>query len=125
MAVTTMATTIFPEEGTVGIEISFYDEDDVALTPNADTIKYTLTDRPAITETPNIINSIEQSAISSASTITIVLSGDDLALQASETNNEYAKRALTIEYEYDSDLGSDLPGKAQYYFKIKNMNYIT
>ncbi len=125
MAVTTFETVSFPEEGVRGVQVVFKDEDDAAVTPNADTIKWTLTDNPPIGTTATIINSREQVAITSASTITIVLEGDDLAFQASEASQHYAERVLLVEYQYDGTIGNNLDDKAQYQFKIENLKYTT
>lgn len=121
---TTIATTTFQEEGTLCVTVVFTDEDGDSVTPNTDTIKWTLTNKPAFGTTPTVINSREQEDIESSSTINIVLSGDDLSLLSAESGNAFVERIVTIEYEYDSSLGSDLKGKAQYVFRIENLQYV-
>lgn len=127
MAVTTFETTTFPEEGIRGVKVAFTDDDGNAVTPNADTIKWTLTNRPAnLGAVTTIINSREQVAVSSASTIYITLEGNDLALQSDESSEGIVGRVLTIEYQYDSaNLGINVDDKAQYIFQIENMYYPT
>jgi hypothetical protein len=104
-------TTKANEESTFGIEISFTDEAGAALTPSS--ITWTLTDRAG-----TVVNGREGVVATPAATITIVLSGADLALG---TAYEGATRALLIEWVYDSDLGTDLPGKEQIKFQIANL----
>jgi len=123
MAVTTFATETFPEEGVRGIQVAFTDEDGNAVTPNADTIKWTLTNRPAHGTVPTVINSREQEAITSASTITIVLEGDDLTLLSGE--GSFGERVLTVEYQYDSSMGNNLDNTVQYIFQVENLNYVS
>jgi len=127
MAVTTFEAVTFPEEGFRGIKVQFKDDDGVAVVPNADTIKWTLTDRPANrSETATIINSRENVAVSSAATIYISLEGNDLALQTSELAKPSADRVLTVNYQYNStNFGNNKDDKAQYIFSIENMHYIT
>jgi hypothetical protein len=127
MAVTTFESITFPEEGIRGIKVAFTDDDGNAVVPNTDTIKWTLTDRPAeLGAATTIINSREQVAISSASTIYITLEGNDLALQSDELLEGIVGRVLTVEYQYDSaNLGSNVDDKAQYIFQIENMYYPT
>ena len=128
MAVTTFESEgTFPEKGIRGIKVVFTDDDGNAVVPNTDTIKWTLTDRPANqSTTTTIINSREQIDIASASTIYIVLEGDDLALQSGELSEGTVERVLTVEYQYDStNLGNNVDDKAQYVFRIENMYYTT
>ncbi len=66
------------EEGTYAIdEIQFLDSQDTpaAITPEAASVTWCLTDKNG-----DIINSREDVAITSTSSMTIVLSGDDLAI---------------------------------------------
>lgn len=123
-----MAHTVFsstdtaPEKGTIGIEVSFVDEEDVALTPN--TITWTLTNRPHRGLAPTVVNGREDVAVAvPSSTITVVLSGDDLTFldDSGEDEQVLVERVFTVEYAYDSTLGSDLPGKAQYIFALERL----
>lgn len=86
------------EQATFGITLSFTDEDGAALTPNSGLV-WTLTDVSG-----NVINSREDESITAGSTITIVLSGDDLAIG---TNGK--ERVVTVQGTYNSDLGTNLP----------------
>jgi hypothetical protein len=112
----TYLTTTAEEESTYLISAAFTDENDVAVVP--DTITWTLTDADG-----NVINSREDVSVSSpAASVDIVLSGDDLGLQAGETGD--VVRILTIEATYDSDAGDDLPLKDKATFIIKNLEAV-
>ncbi len=125
MAVTTVESVVFPEQGFRGVKVEFKDDDGAAVTPNTGTVTWTLSDKPAdLDEAPTIINSREQVAITSASTIYISLEGADLTLQAGEAAYAFAQRVLTIEFQYDSsNYGTNKDDKAQYIFSIQNMHY--
>ena len=127
MAATTFASEVFPEEGVRGIKCEFKDDDGVAVVPNAGTIKWTLTDRVHDrAETQNIINSREDVDVTSASTIYITLSGNDLALQASELEEAQVDRVLTVQWAYNStNLGNAIGDKAQYIFSVENLYKVT
>ena len=102
-------TTYAIEQGTYVITAAFTDEDGNAETPTS--ITWTLTD-----ESGTVINSrLNVSVLSPASTINIVLSGDDLTLDEGVGTN----RIILFEWVYDSDLGSGLPGKGQGKFPIE------
>lgn len=106
------------EESTLGITVSFLDDDGNAETPTSAT--WTLTDTDG-----TVINSREQQNIGSlASSVTITLSGNDLAIQSGETT-ELVLRRFLVEAVYDSDLGSDLPMKKSVAFAIQNLKYVT
>ncbi len=122
---TTFSSTTLEEEGSGIIQCVFTDEDGNAVTPNAGTVTWTLTNRPVHGTTPTIINSREQVAITSASTINIPLSGNDLAMLAGEVSDAFAERVLLVEYVYDSTVATDLPDKAQHVFKVNNLHYVT
>jgi len=107
------------EKSTIGLVCAFTDEDGDAVVP--DWIKWTLTDL-----SENIINSREQeSVVTPAASVTIALSGVDLAIQASETSRESVKRRFIVEAQYDSDLGSNLPLNESCEFTIRNLKYIS
>jgi hypothetical protein len=125
MGVTTTATVILGEEGAGIIQVEFKDEDGVAVVPNTATVKWTLTNKPLPGVLATIINSREQIAITEASTINIVLEGDDLALIAGETSELFAERTILVEYQYDSSVQVDIDDKAQHFFKIENHKYTT
>ena len=102
------------EESTVKITVSFEDESGEEATPTS--INWTLTD---VNRT--IINSRDAvSIVAPASTVTVVLSGDDLALQVGETGDA-VYRYFTVEAVYSSDIGADLPLKDQLEFPLKNL----
>lgn len=97
------------EEGTYIITLTYYDEDNNAVTPN--TVTWDLTDVNG-----KVINSRSSVSISSPSTSNdVVLQGDDLRI----IRKDRLGRRMTVEYTYDSDAGSDLPGKAEIYFEIE------
>jgi len=85
----------------------FEDETETVSTPKSAT--WTLTDAAG-----NVVNGRNDVSITPASTITVLLSGDDLAVPAGDDG----RRALLLEWIYDSSLGSDLPGKEVVYFTI-------
>ena len=106
MAITTL-TVLAPEEGTYAITCAFTDETAAAMTPN--TLTWSLTD-----ESGSVINSRSGVSIATpAASVTVVLSGDDLADVATTL-----KRRFGISGTYDSDLGSNLPLKAECKFTI-------
>lgn len=114
----TVLTTEAMEEGSYFITVSFYDEDDAAVIPNAGTIYWTLTDSAG-----TVINSRDYEAETSAASITIELEGSDLAIQAGETA-ALVRRRLTILWVYNSDLGNNKPAKAEVIFLIRNLTRI-
>lgn len=97
------------EQSTYVVDIEFRDEDGELVTPTAAT--WTLTD-PA----GNVINQRDGVEISPLqSQVTIVLSGDDLALEGYQA----LARHFLVEATYNSTLGSDLPLKAVAIFEIE------
>lgn len=109
MSISTL-TTPAKEGSTYAVTIAFTDETGAAVTPSSAT--WTLTDQGG-----NVINSRLDVTISSLSTsVTIVLSGNDLALSNSDNTRE-----LLIEAVYTSDLGSNLPFKSAVRFTIDGL----
>ena len=112
-----MASRILPnanEESTYAVDVSFFNENDVAVTPSAAT--WTLTDKAG-----TVINSRTAVVISGLSTSnTIGLSGNDLAISAAETNLKLVERRLLVEFTYTSTLGAGLPGTQEFIFSIVN-----
>ena len=106
------------EKGTAIVTCAFTDEDSNTVVPSS--ITWTLVDK-----NQNIINSREQVSTSPASSIEIVLSGDDLKITERERNYGSADRYIVIEAVYDSGAGSNLPLKEQSYFEIENLKYIS
>lgn len=111
-----MATTITvqpAEQGTAKVTVGpFTDESGVAVTPL--TFTWTLTDRAGA-----VINSRSAVAVTPASTVEFLLTGNDLAIGTS------VHRVLTIAATYDSDLGSSLPLKAQAFFSVESLVGVT
>jgi hypothetical protein len=97
------------EKSTLPIEASFTDEDGAAVTPSS--ITWTLTDHNG-----NVINNREDVSATPGETVTILLSGDDLAI-----GSNGRVRVLTVEALYNSTLGNDLPLKEEIYFSIKDL----
>ena len=98
---------------TIGFTATFKDMAGDLVVP--DWIKWTLTDK-----NKTVINSrTDVSIIPPASSVDIVLSGLDLALQTGETN--LGERVLTIKAQYDSTEGTDLPLNGEIYFIIDDL----
>ena len=99
------------EESTYVITCAFTDEDGAAVVPAI--ITWTLTNGDGTT-----VNSRKDVAVLvPAASVSIVLSGDDLAL--SEGRDNYRK--ITVRGTYDSSLGSGLPIVGEAEFVITNV----
>lgn len=103
------------EGGTYGILVSFWekadpDADPSPFTPNAG-LKWSLWDRHK-----NPINGKTDQALTPATSVTIVLTGDDLALVGGPS-----KRYVTVEGTYNGILGNDLPLVNEVEFPITNL----
>ncbi len=99
------------EDGTYVITARFTDENSAAVVPSA--ITWTLLGLDG-----NVINSRTKVAVAvPATTISVVLSGNDLALTASDSGD----RRLLVEATYTSSLGTGLPLKKEYNFSIDNL----
>ena len=122
---TTFSTKILSEKGAGFIQVDFTDEAGVVVIPNAGTIKWTLTNKPLRGIVPTIINTKEQVAITSASTVNVPLEGNDLAFTSSEAGEPFVDRVLAVEYQYNSTLGNNIDANAQHVFQIENLYYIT
>lgn len=70
-------------------------------------------------EAGTVINSRTAVAISSATSVTIVLSGADLDL------DDGAVRVVTVECTYNSGLGSNLPLKDQVTFFVDDLTIVS
>ena len=102
------------ELGTYCVTAAFTDENDDAVVPSS--INWSLIDLNG-----KIINSRNEVSIGApASSIDIVLSGDDLEIRASERKLDKVHRLVLVEAVFDSDLGSDLPLNDQCQFPILN-----
>lgn len=105
-----MATiTVMPaEKGTAKVTVaSFKDESDTAVTPTA--ITWTLTDRLG-----NVINSRSAVTVTPATSVSFLLTGNDLAI-----GDNGRQRTITIAATYNSTLGSGLIARAQAHFTIE------
>jgi hypothetical protein len=90
---------------------SFFDETGAPATPVS--VNWSLTDMQG-----NIINSRTHVASPAYQTITVVLSGNDLALTSGA---DLGFRALTVEATYNSTLGPNLPLKEELDFQVINL----
>ncbi len=119
------------EEGTYAIdEIQFLDSQDtpVAITPETSTVTWCLTDKNG-----NIINSREDVPITSASSMTIVLSGSDLTISGAadkfDTRNgviiELYQRHVLVQGLVDTTIGTETldntPVTKEFIFYIENI----
>lgn len=103
------------EKGTYVISASFTDEDGAAVTPNVG-LKWTLTDGRG-----TVINERQDVPLTPATSVDILLQGDDLTLAEGEGN----ERAVTIEGTYNSSLGSNLPLSDEVRFRIASLTHVT
>jgi hypothetical protein len=102
------------EGGTFAIDVSFTDELGADVIPKAG-LNWSLVKEDGVT----IVNNREEVVITSpAATVTIVLSGVDLALDSGKL---VSWRYLVVEGTYDSSLGSNLPLKDHVKFPIVNI----
>lgn len=108
-------TTPAVEQSTYAIVASFTDDLGVAVAPNAG-LTWSLYKKVAGGMT--VVNSRLNVAIASASTITIVLSGNDLALVAGESKTRF----MLLQGTYNSSLGANLPLKEEITFPVINLN---
>jgi len=106
------------EESTYIIRGRFYDENSVAVTPNA--LTWTLTDAAG-----TVINSRENIVITPGTVVDIGLSGDDLAILTGESDRVFVWRYLVIEGNYDSAFGSGLPIRSQCKFAVTNLRGVS
>ena len=79
------------------------DEDGTAITP--DSISYTLTDSVG-----TVINSLSDVSLTPADDIDLLLSGDDLEFETGEEGAYEVVRIITVTYQYDSAIQSNVPG---------------
>jgi len=113
----TVLTEIAKEKSTYVVTCVMTDSTGAAVIPSS--ITWTLSK-----DADTIINDRENVEVSvPASTIKIVLSGNDLAVLPSE-NNTSVERILTVNAVYDSDLGSNLPIKDSAKFWIENITNV-
>lgn len=98
------------ERSTVALVASFRDEANQLVTPTA--ITWSLTDGDG-----NVVNSRNAAAVAPAEQVTVVLSGDDLALSAGDDG----RRQVVIRATYDGTLGDDLPIVGLIEFTVRNV----
>lgn len=106
------------EEGTFVVTAEFTDEDGAAMTPT--TIVWSLVD-----DDGQVINNLDQESITPGESVDIVLSGDDLQILASETDQDYVRRVVVIEATYSSSYGSGLALKEQVGFVLENLRKVS
>ena len=99
------------EKGSFVITASFTDENGDAVVPK--TVKWTLVDA----ETEDIVNSREQVSATPATSVDILLQGDDLAILHGQRKE---LRELIVEWTYDGSLGNDIPQKDMARFYVTN-----
>lgn len=114
---TTITTDYAVEKSTFIITAAFTDSAGSAVTPNVG-LNWTLT-----TPAGTVINSRSAVTITPDTSVDIVLSGLDLAMQTGESGD--VRRIVTVQGTYDSTEGSDLPIKDQVTFLLKNLVAVT
>ena len=102
------------EQSTLAITVNFTDDDGNAVVPSS--AAWTLIDK-----TGTVINNREDEIISPASSVTIVLVGDDLQITSSEGTSNVVLREFLIEGTYNSSIGYNLPFKETCYFYVRNL----
>jgi hypothetical protein len=110
-----MARQVLTEEA---VELSTYvitlacaDASGDAVTPTSGTWTLTALDG-------TVVNSRTAVALTPASSMSVVLSGNDLALLDTYGTGE---RLLTVQFTYSSDEGLNLPLKEEVYFRIRSL----
>ena len=101
------------EESTYIIRVDFYDESSPPLEMTPNSIYWTL-----VTLEGDIINSRSKVSVTPASTVYLVLKGDDLAMDGS---SETITREVRISGSYDSAYGTGLPYNDAVRFEIINI----
>lgn len=96
------------DKSSLFLTLTFTDEDGASATPK--TVTYTLMDADG-----TIINLREDVSVTPASSMTIVLSGNDVDY------DDGSKRVILFKITYDSSLENDVPFNAEYSFTINNL----
>jgi len=96
------------EQSSAFIDISFYDEAGALVTP--DTVKWSLVDQYG-----NIVNARDNVIITPDTTVTIILSGDDLKIDAAEKEMRYVVADATYT---ETDTGQTVNIKNEYQFEV-------
>jgi len=100
-----------PERGTFGITVQLTSKQfGTAIIPES--LNWTLTRLDG-----TIVNNREEVSVTPASSVTLTLTDDDLAIFA---NDRYT-RIVTLQGLYNSNLGTDLPLIDEIYFEITPM----
>jgi len=99
------------ERSTYAVTIAFTDTNGEAVVPSA--VSWTLTDTMG-----NVVNSRTAVSVTPAASVTIVLSGDDLALTSALYGRQ---RVLLIEATYSGTLGAGLAWKDEVNFIIDDL----
>jgi hypothetical protein len=108
----------FPEEGAAGIQVAFTDTNGTAVAPNGG-LTWSL-----LNSAGTAINSREDVAIDAASTVTVILTGDDLTFESGESGQ--ALRFLLIKGTYNSStLGNNALLRLQCAFPIAHYVGVT
>ena len=101
------------QDSTFVVVAEFFDEDGVAVTPSSPVL-WELEDNSGI--------QVSNGSVAAGSSVSIVLSGTDLAVSDSEellNNSNNARRTIIVSTTYDSSLGTDLALKEAEYFEIE------
>jgi len=107
------------EGGTYVVNIATTDEDGSTKAP--ETLNWTLTDASGTT-----INSRDEVAIASpTASEDVVLSGDDCAIQAGETQFEVVRRIFIVKGTYNSTFGNGLPLRGRCYIVLENYEAVS
>lgn len=106
--------TLAEEKSTYPVIVSFLDDDKKPVVPN--TLSWSLYKKNGV-----VVNEREEVAVTPAQEVTIVIYGDDLAIEAGETR----VRTLLVEGTYDSDLGADLPLRSSVRFTIDDLKGVS
>lgn len=100
------------ENSTFPITVSFTDENGDPVVPNSG-LSWTLTDQNG-----TVVNGRTAVALSPATSVTIVLSGNDLAVPAGKSR---IIQLLAIAGTYTSDLGANLPLLEEVEFEVRGL----
>jgi hypothetical protein len=103
------------ELSTYAVNASFYDENSLAVAPNS--LYWTLSDLDG-----NVINAQSMTAINSVqSSVDIVMSSLDLQISSGSLQAQ-EDRVLTIQGNYNSSLGNELPINDRVKFTVINLS---
>ena len=113
MSVTRLTPAI--ERSTYVVDLAFTDEAGVAIAPVS--LTWTLTK-----DGGTVVNSRQAVVVTPATTVSLVLTGADLALGPGADTGD---RALSVDGTYNSTLGSGLAIRDEYVFMIRNLGNVT